>query len=388
MRHTLFILCILIASTNVVCYGQESQVQDSINQSKPGLIQRVINYFNETNKTEITSRPNFSFIGGPHYSSDSKFGLGLVVAGLYSTNPTDNLLPPSNISIKFDATTAAHFELKLSGEHIAPADKYRINYSVAFSSIETKFWGVGMWQCKNDDNESDYKYLAYKVRADFGWRIGKHIYAGPMVAMDYVNARDYEKPELWEGLPSIMMSYGAGVTARLDTRDSSTEPMHGWLVRVDQLFNISRASHATGHYAVNEFTVANYQPLWKGATLASRLHGKVTWGDTPWGMMPYIGGSYDMRGYFEGRYRAKNEIDLCVELRQHVWRRNGVVVWGGVASLFNRFVSKNYETNNSGWLPNWGIGYRWQFKQRMNVRVDFGFGKGQSGIIFNLNEAF
>ncbi|MGM9859402.1 MAG: hypothetical protein ACI31C_01470, partial [Muribaculaceae bacterium] len=93
-------------------------------------------------------------------------------------------------------------------------------------------------------------------------------------------------------------------------------------------------------------------------------------------------------GYFEGRYRAKNEIDICVELRQHVWRRNGIVVWGGVASLFNRFVSKNYETNNSGWLPNWGVGYRWQFKQRMNVRVDFGFGKGQSGIIFNLNEAF
>ena len=36
-----------------------------------------------------------------------------------------------------------------------------------------------------------------------------------------------------------------------------------------------------------------------------------------------------------------------------------------------------------------GIGYRWEFKKNVNVRLDYGFGKnGQSGFIFNINEAF
>lgn len=91
-----------------------------------------------------------------------------------------------------------------------------------------------------------------------------------------------------------------------------------------------------------------------------------------------------MRGYFEGRYRDKNEIDICVELRQHVWRRNGVVAWVGAASLFPRFSAIRARQV----LPNAGIGYRWEFKRRMNVRVDFGFGRHQTGFILGLNEAF
>ena len=40
-------------------------------------------------------------------------------------------------------------------------------------------------------------------------------------------------------------------------------------------------------------------------------------------------------------------------------------------------------------LPNFGIGYRWEFKKDVNVRLDYGFGKnGQKGFIFNINEAF
>lgn len=40
-------------------------------------------------------------------------------------------------------------------------------------------------------------------------------------------------------------------------------------------------------------------------------------------------------------------------------------------------------------LLNYGLGYRWEFKKNVNVRLDYGLGKaGQSGFIFNINEAF
>lgn len=360
-------------------------VPDSVGDpvQRPGLIKRIVNYFSESNKTRPTRHVNFSFIGGPHYSSDSKFGLGLVAAGLYSTNPSDTTLQPSNISFKFDATTAAHFELKLSGEHISPQDLYRIDYEVSFSSIDTKYWGIGYDLCSDDANESEYKYLASSARVRASRRFGRHFYIGPVATFDYVNARDFQHPALWEGLPDRMFSWGIGLSARYDTRDYVTAPHRGVLVSVEQTFNARWMGNRNG-YSVNEFTAAWYTPVWRGATLASRLHSRLTWGDTPWGMLSYIGGSTDMRGYFEGRYRDKNEIDLCVELRQHVWRRNGMAVWGGLASVFPRLSA----IGHTPLLPNWGIGYRWEFKHRMNVRVDLGFGRGQCGIIFNINEAF
>lgn len=39
-------------------------------------------------------------------------------------------------------------------------------------------------------------------------------------------------------------------------------------------------------------------------------------------------------------------------------------------------------------LPTYGIGYRWEFKNRVNVRLDYGFGKGVSAFYFGINEAF
>lgn len=39
-------------------------------------------------------------------------------------------------------------------------------------------------------------------------------------------------------------------------------------------------------------------------------------------------------------------------------------------------------------LPTYGVGLRWEFKHRVNIRIDYGFGKHTRGFIFNVNEAF
>ena len=40
------------------------------------------------------------------------------------------------------------------------------------------------------------------------------------------------------------------------------------------------------------------------------------------------------------------------------------------------------------WLSNGGFGCRFEVQPRMNLRIDFGFGKESRGFYFNLNEAF
>ena len=77
-------------------------------------------------------------------------------------------------------------------------------------------------------------------------------------------------------------------------------------------------------------------------------------------------------------------MDAQIELRQHIWKRNGVAVWAGAGTVFPRFS----DFTSKHILPNYGFGYRWEFKKRVNVRLDLGFGKHQTGFIFNINEAF
>lgn len=350
--------------------------------AKPhGIIARIIDYFHQSNKKEITRHPDFSFIGGPHYSSDSKFGIGLVAAGAYSTDPENLDLTPSDISITADITTAGHFSLGVEGHHIKPDS--RLEYIAEVSYIDTKYWGIGFDMNVDDANESKYKYLDVKASAIYSWALMRNFFVGPLVSGEYVGASHFEFPDDWAGLPTRMLRYGVGVALRYDTRDYITAATRGVYISFEQTFNWHWLGNRHG-FNSNEFTAAWYHKLWRDASVATRIHSRFTWGDTPWAMLSTIGGSRDMRGYFYGRYRDKNEIDLTVELRQHLWRRNGVVVWGGVASVFPRFSDIRFKKL----LPNYGFGYRWEFKKNMNVRIDVGFGRGQTGFIFNLNEAF
>ena len=73
---------------------------------KKGFFHRFYNYFKSANVDKtLTKKFDFSIIGGPHYSSDIKLGLGLVAAGLYRVDRKDLSIPPSNISLFGDITT-------------------------------------------------------------------------------------------------------------------------------------------------------------------------------------------------------------------------------------------------------------------------------------------
>ena len=133
-----------------------------------------------------------------------------------------------------------------------------------------------------------------------------------------------------------------------------------------------------------EMQLATYRKAWRGAIIAGELHTRQSTGQVPWPMLSDVGSSNRMRGYYEGRYRDKNVIDAQLELRQHIWHRNGIALWVGAAEVFPRYS----ELRLSRILPNAGVGYRWQFKKGVNVRLDYGFSRNGTGFIFNINEAF
>ncbi len=385
-----FITCTALILTAFAAYpltadtlaADTAATADTI-RPRRNIIGKIIDYFNESNKPRSSHGFDFSFIGGPYYSSDTKFGIGLVAAGLYRTSERDTALPPSEVSLYLKATTSMFFQLGVRGTHIQPSDRARINYDVNVASIATKFWGIGYDENIDNANEAKYKYFNSTARVSWVWRILPKFYIGPQATFDYVNGRDFHKHWLWHGQSDRSLNVGLGITIQYDTRDFLSNAYHGVYFRLDQRF-LPRFLGNKSAFSLTELTLAGYRNVWKGGVLAGEFHTRLTYGNTPWGMLSTFGGSDNMRGYFEGRFRDKSEFDVCLELRQHIWRRNGIVVWGGAGMVFPRFSAMRWRML----LPNYGVGYRWEFKKRVNVRVDLGFGRHQSGFIFSINEAF
>lgn len=361
-----------------------SEKMDTVQQVKKSWMTRFLDYFNDANKNKQHKRFDFSVIGGPHYASDTKFGLGMVAAGLYRTDPNDSILPPSNVSLFGDVSSVGFYMLGVRGNHIAPAGRYRIDYHLYFYSFPSDFWGIGYDMGDNDANKSDMKRWQAQAEASFLFRVADNFYVGPMAAYDYVIGKQIERPELLQGMDKHTWNVGAGISLVYDNRDNLTNPHRGIYLNLKQMF---RPKFMGNDYAFSttHFRFDAYQRLGKGTILAEDFGANLNFGNPSWGMMAELGGTSSMRGYYEGRYRDKHSLEAIVELRQHVWKRNGIVVWVGAGTVFPKFSA----LRSRQILPNAGVGYRWEFKKNVNVRLDYGFGKsGQSGFLFNINEAF
>ncbi|MGM9714106.1 MAG: BamA/TamA family outer membrane protein [Prevotella sp.] len=348
------------------------------------FIQRFLDYFNDANKNKNNKRFDFSIIGGPHYSTDTELGLGLVAAGLYRTSPNDTLSPPSNVSLFSDVSTVGFYLLGIRGNHLMKAMRHRIDYKVYFYSFPSDYWGMGYHSGNIDENKSSMHRWQGRVQASFLTRMAKNFYVGPMFDFDYVKASKVSNPELLNGQDKELHSLGLGFSLVYDSRDTYTNAHRGVYLNIEQMF-MPKFLDNKYDVASTTFNLSGYRMVWKGCVLAADLRGMFNFGNPSWAMMALLGSSNSMRGYYEGRYRDKHKIETTIELRQHVWKRNGIVLWVGAGTVFPKFSKLDIDHV----LPNYGFGYRWEFKKNVNVRLDYGFGKkGQSGFLFNINEAF
>ena len=164
MKHILTILGMMMAlgsyaSEPFAADDSLSQLSDTTKQSidknqsvnKKSWMTRFLDYFNDANKNKN--------------ATDTKLGVGLVAAGLYRTDPTDSILPPSNVSLFGDVSTVGFYLLGVRGNHIFPKGKYRADYTLYFYSFPCKFWGMGYDMGDDDSNKSEMKRWQAQIEA-------------------------------------------------------------------------------------------------------------------------------------------------------------------------------------------------------------------------------
>lgn len=383
----IFLIAWFGISFSAIAVNKEYQINytDTVSEHKQSLLKRLLKYLEESDKPDPSKKIDWGFLAGPHYSSDSGLGIGLVASGLYSMNRADSLLPQSNASLYGDITTKGFMMIGLRGNNIFPEKKYRLDYRMYIYTFPGDFWGIGFENGNNDANRCEYKRIKIELMSRFQFRISENSYLGPIARFQLTRAYSLNEKakELLNGESRVVHDYALGISYTYDTRDFILNASRGWFIQFDLLAN-PRFLGNNSDYLTSDFSVSTYRKIWKGGILAGEFHYRQSIGDVPWTMLAEVGSSNRMRGYYEGRYRDKNLMETQVELRQHIWKRNGMTLWLGMAEIYPEF--KDMRWNKI--LPNAGIGYRWEFKKRVNVRLDYGFTRNGGGFLFNINEAF
>lgn len=356
---------------------------DTLRRRKP-FFRRVVDYFGESSRDKTMEKKiDITFIGGISYSQTTSLGFALMAAGQYRLDRTDSVTQPSNVSLYGNVSLTGFYAVGVSGSTFF-RHRGRLTYDLQFSSQPTDFWGIGYENARRNPR-SDFVRKRVIISARYSYPVAKNTYVGASADLNFTRGINFSAPGyLPAGEKNSYTAAGFGLIAEYDSRDYITGPSKGAYLSVcGKIYPKGLGNCGASLY---ELVVQAdcYQALWKDATLAVDLYGEMHNRSTPWFMLSKLGGSYRMRGYYEGRYMDNDMITVQIELRQRIWRRIGAVAWGGAGNVFPSFGK--FDLSHT--LPNYGIGLRWEFKHRVNVRVDYGFGRKTSGVVLNINEAF
>jgi len=380
-KYLLILSALLLVSFSFQAKAQDTLVAKQDTLKHKSLYEKIKNYLEEAKVDKSESKFDISFIGGPSYSVDTKLGLGIVASGLYRLDKENLSLSPSNVAIYTNFTTSGFFAIGIENNTIFPDDKYRINSDMSFTYMPSKYYGIG-YEAGVKGDYTNYDQYRLLLNVDILKQVIPNGFVGITIAAQGLKSDHFEKEDLMPDQKLNNSIFGGGFVLTYDSRDFIPNPYKGIFIQYQQSF----FPEALGTTSFNriETTIRTYQKVLPKTIVAFDFNGTFNNGNVPWSMLAQIGGSKQMRGYYIGQYRDRKEVNTQIEIRQKIYNRHGVVAWVGAGNIFDTFY--NFKWAHT--LPNYGVGYRWEFKNRVNIRFDYGFAKGQGGFYFNINEAF
>ena len=346
--------------------------------------------YNETIK-DTTDSKNFSIIGYPYvyYSPETQLAFGAGGIILFRTAQDKNL-KPSKVILAGSYTTSKDYNLNFGPEMYFPGIKNTFfTGRLKLSKTTGKFYGIG--NNTGEITNPGYVMQMFSLNAEIS-SIGllfKNIQSG--IIYEYSNNHMLDKKDNpFFNADTILGENGGrvgglGISITFDNRDNIFYPSSGNYLKIEGVFY---RKFAGSEYSFDKY-ILNYRQFWEfieNNFLALQLYSHFSLGNPPFFRLPALGGSYRMRGYYEGRYRDRQYITSQIEYRKIIWWRFGLnlfVSLGDVSDKLSAFRLKDLKKS-------YGFGIRFVFDEteKVNLRVDFGFTKNSSGIYFALEEAF
>jgi hypothetical protein len=272
-------------------------------------------------------------------------------------------------------------------------ERFILKTKASASYFPDRFWGLG-----NDSQEGDMEHYTvgqYYFFPQLLRKTYKKLFLG--LAYEFQNVFTFEygsgKPpgtsifdtQNVNGRYGSLVS-GIGLVALWDGRDNTFSPSKGFYFSY-YINNFTPALGSQFAYVSHAVDIRKYYTVAKNQVLAFQFVLNNNVGTVPVRSMSNIGNNSIMRGYYEGRYTDNNLLAAQVEHRFHLLGSFGMVAFaaaGRVGTTSSDLFSLQ------GLKPSIGTGLRYAIdkKEKLNLRLDVGFGQHSSGVYFNITEAF
>jgi len=355
--------------------------------------------FSQTEKSDSTStqKPDTLAVRGvdwlayPYifYSPETSLafgGGGLVYFKLYD-NPKAK---SSSITPSFYYTINGQYDITIIPELFLMEDKLKIWSKFNYSSYFDRYYGIG----NQTEDIENAQYLQDNLQAQIKLQpklFDDRLNIGINYEIRNMSVADTKGNPLIENDTMIVgndggLTSGLGFAVAWDTRDNNFFPSRGGYYEA-YTSNFFEFIGSDFNYSKTVLDLRHYWNLLSDHVFALQGYLLSEGGTPPFYDLGLLGGSKLMRGTIMGRYRDKIYYVIQSEYRmpELVWRF-GLILFTGIGDVAPSVGNITISTVK----PTYGFGIRFRFDEleKVEIRMDVGFGKGSNGIYFDINQAF
>jgi hypothetical protein len=325
-----------------------------------------------------------------YYTPDTRWAMG--AAGVYyfkikARDSTERDTRVSNVQFLGDYTQNRQLDLWGQWNVFTHNENYLFKGEVRFRNFPDRFYGIGNQTLFENSERYEYNLLSFKTLAL------KKLREFTFLGADYHLEKEYNFAYTNDGMleRGVIPGYKGGIGSALgivgiyDSRDNVINSYNGTLLEISSYF-YSKALGSS--FEFNYFNVL-HQKFWQ----IKRKHvigvqSKIRYGtgNIPFLDMSTAGNDDILRGYAKNRFRDKNFIGSQVEYRFPLFWRFAGVTFAGVGDVFDNYQEMTVKT--AKYSVGGGLRFVINPGERLNVRLDYGYGKEGGHFYFMVAESF
>jgi len=322
-------------------------------------------------------------------SLETGWNFGAVTAKIFPINKLDTISRSSNIEVVGMYSTRKQILFALNGTQYFNQEQYILEEQLSTSYFPDKFWGLG--NNTKDNQEESYSFRQAYLYLHLKRKLAPHFFAGIVYEAQKVWDINYLQGGLLDqaAIPGINGYFisGLGTSLSYDSRNNAFAPDKGLYM---QFFwnHFDRTWGSDFNYNNWVADCRTYLKLGDKSTLALQYLSFSTNGaEIPLRSLAAFGGAAKMRGYYEGRFRDKQQMFFQGEYRFPVYKFLQAVVFGGLGSVASKW--KEYAIDNIKYSAGGGLRFVLSKQEKLSLRLDYGIGQGTNrGFYVQLGEAF
>ncbi|HVP92039.1 MAG TPA: BamA/TamA family outer membrane protein [Terriglobales bacterium] len=332
-------------------------------------------------------KPHVIFVPDFYYRPETRLALGAGGFANYRLGKDKEHTRPSTVGLTFVYTMNNQMRISLRPEVYLPRNSFILNAVINYSIFPTMFYGIGnntpasMAESYTPDTFSFQLAGRRKFFQDFFAGVQ---YQFKRTVIEKVYPNGLLSAGTIPGSRGGIVS-GVGTTLTYDNRDNIIFPRRGKFFQLTTDF-CGRFLGSDFNYTAVRLDLRLYAPVMEKHVLALQVLFRTVAGTAPFYDLSNLGGAWIMRGISSGRYVDKSLLAFQAEYRLHVWKRFTAVGFAGLGDVAPRVTSFTFSPLR--YSVGGGLRFRIDSREGTNVRVDYAWARGSSGLYVTLLEAF